>query len=73
MAPIRSRQVGNRHLLCGNCRSWIQYDSSGCGKTCAETRGRGIRVYVYGVQRSGGFGERSGRTEVDGERHEGDG
>ena len=26
------------HLVCGNCASLIQHDSSGCGKTWADTR-----------------------------------
>ena len=34
--------TASRHLVCGNCRSWIQFESSGCGKTWAETRGKGF-------------------------------
>ena len=29
----------SRHLVWGNCSSWIQFKSSGCGETWAETRG----------------------------------
>ena len=43
MAPgkrkVRARKVAvSRHLVCCNCRSWVQFESSGCGKTWAETR-----------------------------------
>ena len=31
--------VASRHLVCLNCRSWVDFKSSGCGKTWAETRG----------------------------------
>ena len=30
----------------------------------------GLRIYVQEVHRGGAFGERSGRTEADGGRHE---
>ena len=39
MAPKRRKVVASRHLVCGNCSSWIQFERSGCGKTWAETRG----------------------------------
>ena len=38
MAPNRREVVASSHLVCGNCSSWIQFESSGCGKTWAETR-----------------------------------
>ena len=41
MAPNRRRIVGSRHLVCGNCASWIQHESSGCEKW-AGTRGEGF-------------------------------
>ena len=28
----------SRHLVCGNCSSWIQFDSSGCTISWAEMR-----------------------------------
>ena len=31
-----------------NCRSWIQFESSGCGKTWAETRGKGFEFACKG-------------------------
>ena len=31
--------VASRHLVCINCRSWVDFKSSGGGKTWAETRG----------------------------------
>ncbi len=37
-----------------------------------DTRGW-ILVYVQVMHRGGGFGRRSGRSEADGGRHEGDG
>ena len=42
MAPKKRKITASRHLVCGNCRSWIQFESSGCGKTWAETRGKGF-------------------------------
>ena len=34
----RRKAVANRHLVCGNCNSWIQFDSSGCTISSAEMR-----------------------------------
>ena len=34
--------VGGRHLVCGNCASWIQHDNSGCEKKWADTRVEGF-------------------------------
>ena len=42
MAPNRRRVVGSRHLVCGNCASLIQHESSGCEKKWADTRGEGL-------------------------------
>ena len=28
MAPNRRRVVGSRHLVCGNCGSWIQHEDT---------------------------------------------
>ena len=42
MAPNMRRVVGGRHLVCGNCASWIQHDNSGCEKKWADTRVEGF-------------------------------
>ena len=31
--------VASGYLLCASCSSWIQFDSSGCDTSWAETRG----------------------------------
>ena len=48
MAPKKRNITASRHLVCGNCRSWIQFKSSGCGKTWAETRGKGFEFTCKG-------------------------
>ena len=48
MAPNRRKVVASRHLVCGNCRSWIQFESSGCGRTWAETRGESFAFTCKG-------------------------
>ena len=48
MAPNRRKVVASRHLVCGNCRSWIQFESSGCGRTWAETRGESFAFTCRG-------------------------
>ena len=30
------------YLICGNCASWVQHESSGCDKKLADTRGDGF-------------------------------
>ena len=72
--------VGGRHLVCGNCASWIQHENSGCDKKWADTRVEGFVFTCKGctevaalMHRGGGLGERSGWSEADGGRHEGDG
>ena len=47
-APKKRKITASRHLVCGNCRSWIQFESSGCGKTWAETRGKGFEFTCKG-------------------------
>ena len=42
MAPNRRKVVGRRHLVCGNCASWIQHENSGCEKKWADTRVEGF-------------------------------
>ena len=39
MAPKTRKVAANRHLVCRNCSRWVQFVSSGCGRTWAETRG----------------------------------
>ena len=34
----RRKVVASRHLICGNCSNWIQFDSSGCTISWAEMR-----------------------------------
>ena len=48
MAPNRRKVVASRHLVCDNCRSWIQFESSGCGRTWAETRGESFAFTCKG-------------------------
>ena len=40
--------VASRHLVCCNCRSWVEFKSSGCGKTWAETRGESFAFTCKG-------------------------
>ena len=39
MAPSRSRYIASRHLVCGTCISWVDFNKSRCTNTCAEMRG----------------------------------
>ena len=48
MASNRRRLLASRHLVCGNCGSWIQHENSGCGKTWAETTGDGFEFTCKG-------------------------
>ena len=45
MAPRKRNVAVTRHLICCNCSSWVQFMSSVCGKTWAETR-RGSFVFA---------------------------
>ena len=40
--------VASRHLVCLNGRSWVDFKSSGCGKTWAETRGESFSFTCKG-------------------------
>ena len=40
--------VASRHLVCLNCKSWVDFKSSGCGKTWAETRGESFTFTCKG-------------------------
>ena len=42
MAPNSRKVVGSRHLVCGNCTSWIHDENSGCEKKWADTRVEGF-------------------------------
>ena len=62
MAPSR-RVVASRHLVCGNYGSWTQHESSGCGKTWAETRGDGFKFTCKGCTAAAALAK-----EVEGQR-----
>ena len=36
------------HMVCCNCRNWVQVESSGCGKTWDETRGESFACMCKG-------------------------
>ena len=40
MAPSgkRGRPIASRHLGCGTCSSWVNFDSSGCTNSWPEVR-----------------------------------
>ena len=38
MGQKKRKVVPSRHLVCGNCASWIQHEGSGCEKKWAETK-----------------------------------
>ena len=60
--------------MCCNCRSWVEFKSSGCGKIWAETRGDSFAFTCKGcTEVTVYFGERSGRAEADGGGHDGEG
>ena len=40
--------VASRHLVCLNCKCWVDFKSSGCGKTWAETRGESFAFTCKG-------------------------
>ena len=65
--------VASRHLVCLNYRSLVDFKSSGCGKTWAETRGESFAFTCKGCTEVTVFGERSGRAEADGGGHDGEG
>ena len=48
MAPSRKRgrPIASRHLVCGTCSSWVDFDSSACTNSWAEMRG-GTCVFTY--------------------------
>ena len=48
MAPKKRKVAVSRHLIWCNCSSWVQFVSSGCGKTWAETRGESFVLTCKG-------------------------
>ena len=38
MGQKKRKVVPSRHLVCGNCASWIQHEGSGCEKKWADTK-----------------------------------
>ena len=63
MAPNRRRVVGGRHLVCGNCASWIRHENSGCEKKWADTRVEGFVFTCKGCPEVAALAK-----EVDGPR-----
>ena len=63
MAPNRRRIVVSRHLVCGNCASWIQHENSGCEKKWADTRVEGFVFTCKGCTEVAGLAK-----EVEGLR-----
>ena len=52
MAPNRRKVVASRHLVCGNCSSWIQFESSGdVEEHGRRLEGRVLRLRARGAQR----------------------
>ena len=45
---VRICLLASRHLVCLNCKSWVDFKSSGCGKTWAETRGESFAFTCKG-------------------------
>ena len=58
--------VGDRHLVCGNCASWIQHENSGCEKKWADTRVEGFVFTCKGCTEVAALSK-----EVDGLKHSG--
>ena len=42
MGQTKKKVVARRHLVCGNCASWIHLEISGCEKKWADTRAEGF-------------------------------
>ena len=38
MGQKKRNVVPSRHLVCGNCASWVQHEGSGCEKKWADTK-----------------------------------
>ena len=48
MAPSWKKIAARRHLVCGNCASWVHYETSGCDKKWADTRAEGFMFTCKG-------------------------
>ena len=48
MTAGKRRAPSRRHLVCCNCSSWVEFKSSGCGMTWAETRGESFEFTCKG-------------------------
>ena len=44
--PPKKRPPSSRNLVCASCSSWIQFDSSGCTKSCTEMS-RGACAFTF--------------------------
>ena len=42
MGQTKKKVVARRHLVCGNCASWVHLETSGCEKKWADTRAEGF-------------------------------
>ena len=42
MGQTKKKVVARRHLVCGNCASWVHLETSGCEKKWAYTRAEGF-------------------------------
>ena len=42
MGQTKKKVVARRHLVCGNCASWVHLESSGCEKKWADPRAEGF-------------------------------
>ena len=42
MGQTKKKVVARRHLVCGNCASWVHLETSGCEKKWANTRAEGF-------------------------------
>ena len=42
MGQTTKKVVARRHLVCGNCASWVHFETSGCEKKWADTRAEGF-------------------------------
>ena len=71
MAPSWKKVVARRHLVCGNCASWVHYETSGCEKKWGTQELRDSSSRARGAQRWR-LWLRSVRTEADDGRLEGD-
>ena len=48
MGQTKKKVVARRHLVCGNCASWVLLETSGCEKKWADTRAEGFVLTCKG-------------------------